>query len=252
VAFGNDFEALCNWPAEARFPTIVATVPINDPPKARKIVDALTSLPVAGAEWTHEDRDGVTVFSIQPFGVQLGLSPAIVFSGNSIYLGTEVGAIETLRARLAKPGRELEKSGRFRSAIAQVPDGDCAFNYVDTQLTWERLDATLRPLLAMSATLYPALSKDVDLARIPPAEAITKHLSPIVMSQRFEKEGYITESVGPITFRAATLGIGAGIGGSLVYLREGLKNAGFAPAGNQTPGAATPVPSSASPTPSPP
>lgn len=249
VAFGNEFEAVCNWPAEARFPTLVATVPINDPPKARKIVEALTSLPLAGAEWAHEDKGGATVFSIQPFGVQLPVSAAIVLSGNSVYLGTEVGAIETLRTRLSKPGRELEKSARFRNAVAQVPEGDCAFNYVDTQLTWERLDATLRPLLAMSATFYPALSKDVDLAKIPPAEAITKHLSPIVMSQRFEKEGYITESVGPITFRAATLGIGAGIGGSLVYLREGLKNAGFTPVGNQTPGAATPLPSSASPAP---
>jgi hypothetical protein len=87
-----------------------------------------------------------------------------------------------------------------------------------------------------------------------------------VMSQRFEREGYITESVGPVTFRAATLAIGAGIGGSLVYLREGLGNAGFAPTGGPTPGSTLPifaspspspnsgmpVPASPSPTPSPP
>ena len=250
AAFGSQFEAICSWPAEARFPTLIATLPIADAARARKIVDGLTSQPVGSGEWTHEEKDGATVFTVQPFGAQLPLSAAIVITEKSIYLGTDASAIETLRARIAKPAGELERSARFHNAVAQVPEGDCAFNYVDTQLVWERLDSTLRPLLAVGATLYPALSNGADLASIPPPEVITKHLSPIVMSQRFDREGYITESVGPITFRAATLGIGAALGGALVYLRDGLRDAGLTPAGNQSPGGATPAPVNATPFPS--
>jgi hypothetical protein len=232
VAFGNECEAMTNWPAEAQFPTLVAALPIRDPSRARKMIDALTSLPIAGTEWTREEKNGATVFSVHPLGAQLPLSPTIVLSGNAVFLGTETAAIDSLRTHLTNPARELEKSARFRDALALVPQGDCAFNYLDTQLTWERLDKMLRPVLAVSATLYPALGKGVDLTKIPPAEVITRHLSPIVMSQRYEKsDGYATESVGPVTFRAATIGLGVAIGGSLIYLREGLTNVGLTPAG---------------------
>ena len=246
-AFDDQFEVICNWPADARFPFLAATVPVKDPERARKIAEALTSLPIAGAEWTREDKNGAMVFSVQPFGSQLPLNPTLVLSPDAVYLGNDSANIDSLRARLAKPDRELEKSARFREAVARIRLGDCAFNYVDTQLLWERLDATLRPLLAVSATFYPALGKGVDLAKIPSPDVITKHLSPIVMSQRFEKEGYITESVGPITFRTATLGIGAAIGGSLIYLREGLKSSGFNPVGNLPAGGTTPTPVPATP-----
>jgi hypothetical protein len=75
----------------------------------------------------------------------------------------------------------------------------------------------------MGATFYPALGKTVDLTKLPPPEAIAKHLSPIVMSQRYETDGYVTESVGPVTFREATIGVAGAVGGLFIYLREGLK-----------------------------
>jgi len=253
IAFGDEFEAMANWTAEARFPTLIASLPVRDSSRARKIVEALISFPIAGTEWTHEQKNDATVFSVQPFGSQLPLVPTITLSGNAIYLGTEPAAIENVRTRLAKPARELERSARFRDAVALIPQGDCAFSYVDTQLTWERLDAALRPFLAMSATLYPALGKGVDLSKIPPPEVITRHLSPIVMSQRYEKEGYATDSIGPITFRAATLGLGAAIGGSLVYLREGLRDIALSSAANVPPisasASASPSASPSTPTP---
>lgn len=235
TAFGDEFETMANWSAETRFPALVGSMPVRDFDRARKIVEALVSIPIEGTEWTHEEKNGATVFTVQPFGSQLPLVPTISLSGSAIYLGTEPGAIENLQSRLAKPARELENSPRFRDAVALVPKGDCAFNYVDTQLIWERLDAALRPFLAIGATLYPALGKGVDLSKIPPAEVITKHLSPIVMSQRYDKEGYVTESVGPVTFRAATLGLGVAVGGSLVYLRQGLQDGGILSSTPNTP-----------------
>jgi hypothetical protein len=37
---------------------------------------------------------------------------------------------------------------------------------------------------------------------------VAKHLSPIVSSQRYEADGYLTESVGPITLSEAAVGVG--------------------------------------------
>ena len=123
--------------------------------------------------------------------------------------------------------RELEKSASFHEASIQVPAADSAFNYVDTKLLYERVDASLRPLWLMGATFYPALGKTVDLSKMPPPETIAKHLSPIVMSQRYDEDGYVTESVGPVTFRQATLGLAGMVGGLVVYFREGLNAGGL-------------------------
>ena len=59
------------------------------------------------------------------------------------------------------------------------------------------------------------------MAKLPPPEAIAKHLSPIVMSQRYEDGGYLTESVGPVTYRQATVGLVGAIGGLFLSFKDG-------------------------------
>jgi hypothetical protein len=53
------------------------------------------------------------------------------------------------------------------------------------------------------------VNDSVDLAKIPDAQVIMKHLSPIVDSQRYDRDGYVAESIGPITFNDATIGLAA-------------------------------------------
>ncbi len=194
---------------------------MNDGTRARKIAEALTSVEIAGTPWTREEKNGAIFYSAQPFGGLVSLTPAIAVSDKVMLAGSDLAAVEGALTRMAKPGDELEKSAIFQDAAALVPPADSAFNYVDTRLLFERADAALRPLLLMGATFYPALSKNVDVSKFPPPEAITKHLSPIVMSQRYEGNGYVTESIGPVTFREATVGLAAAIGGLFIYLHEG-------------------------------
>jgi hypothetical protein len=144
----------------------------------------------------------------------------------------------------------LEKSAKFRDATGQVPPADSAFNYVDTRLFYERADAVARPLLLMGAALFPGLAQTVDFSKWPAPEVITKHLSPIVMSQRYDDDGYVTESVGPVTFREATIGLAVAVGGLFIYLQDGLKNRDLLPTGPTNP-AIVPVTPSASPSASP-
>jgi len=110
----------------------------------------------------------------------------------------------------------------------------------------------------MGGTIYPALSKSIDLTKLPPPEVIANHLSPIVMSQRYEGDGYVTDSLGPLTFHEATIGVASLIGSSLLYLREGVKTGSLlpgvpalsAPSPSPSPSPTSPLPSE-TPTPSP-
>jgi hypothetical protein len=58
----------------------------------------------------------------------------------------------------------------------------------------------------MGAAFMPAIGEYVDVTKWPPPEIVTKHLSPFVLSQRYEKDGYVTESTGPVS-----LDIGLGL-----------------------------------------
>ena len=222
-AFGEELEIVGDWPGDARWPTLLVTLPVSDGARAKRIAEALTSVEIGGTPWTRTEQNGATFYSVQPFGGFVPVHPAIAISDKFMCAGSDIEQVEKALARLAQPARELEKSAPFHDAAIRVPAGDSAFNYVDTRLLYERLDAAVRPLLLMGATLYPALGKTVDLSKLPPPEAIGKHLSPIVMSQRYEEDGYVTESVGPVTFREATIGVAGAVGGLFIYFRDGLK-----------------------------
>src|SRR4029453_14361498 len=174
------------------------------------------------AAWTRSDKNGATFYSLRSFGGFVPVSPTLAVSERMMLAGSDTGAVETALSRVAQPAGELEKSAIFRDATGQVPPADSAFNYVNTRLFYERADAAARSLLLMGAALYPALAQTIDFSKWPAPEAIAKHLSPIVMSQRYDHDGYVTESVGPVTFREATIGLAVVVGGLFFYLREGL------------------------------
>ena len=89
-----------------------------------------------------------------------------------------------------------------------MPEPTNFFTYIDTALLYTRLDATLRPMLLMSAAFMPAVNNYVDSGKLPPPEVVTKHLGPIVSSQRYDRDGYMAESVGPVTLTQAAIGLG--------------------------------------------
>jgi len=62
-------------------------------------------------------------------------------------------------------------------------------------------------MLLMAAAFVPAVAGSIDPAKLPPSEVITKHLSPIVSSQRYDGDGYVAESIGPITLDQLGIGI---------------------------------------------
>ena len=108
---------------------------------------------------------------------------------------------------------ELTTSTNFQNAERAVPTARQGFTYIDPALIYTRVDATLRPMLFMSAAFLPGISDTVDLNKLPAPEVITKHLSSIVMSQSYDGDGYIAESVGPVTVYQTIIGIG-GLGGA--------------------------------------
>ncbi len=169
AAFGIEVGSLANWPPSARWPSLFITLPVTDPIKAGKIVETLVRAEENGS-WTTSEKDGVRYFSKQS-------------------------------------GASLVDSQTYKGADRLLPPPTNFFAYIDTAQLYSRLDASLRPMLLMAAAFVPAVTGSIDPAKLPPSEVITKHLSPIVSSQRYDGDGYVAESIGPITLDQLGIGI---------------------------------------------
>jgi hypothetical protein len=93
-------------------------------------------------------------------------------------------------------------------------------------------------MLIMAAAFLPRIAETVDLGKLPPPEVVTKHLSPTVLSQRYEGHGYLISSIGSVSAFQAVLGVATASGaGATFYQRQFGATPGTAP-----PTAATPTP----------
>jgi hypothetical protein len=209
-----------DWPANSHWPSLFATLPVKDPVKANKILTIITTSNEDSSEWTHQEKDGVRYFSTRSGGQLFSLSPTIGLSDRMLVAGADAGSVEAAMKRSANGNSELAASKNFLNAERAVPPARQAFTYIDPALIYTRVDATLRPMLFMSAAFLPGIADTVDLNKLPAPEIITRHLSPIVMSQSYDGDGYIAESVGPVTVYQTIIGAG-GLGGAAAFYYYG-------------------------------
>jgi hypothetical protein len=245
AAFGLELGSLADWPSSAHWPTLLLTLPVQDVAKAGKIVEAATGAD-EGAIWIHTEKDGVRYFSMQSTAALVAITPTIALSDRLLVAGFNPVSVEEAVKRSGSVSSELSDSQIYKSAARLVPAPTNFFSYIDTQLLYSRLDASLRPMLLLAAAFMPAVSSSVDLGKLPSPEVITKHLSPIVSSQRYERDGYVAESVGPITFNQSAIGLAilSGVGAAARQkVNSGLSGGGSLPAGGASPSPSqTPTP----------
>jgi len=208
AAFGIELGSLANWPSGARWPSLFVTVPLTDATKAGQIVETLLRAEEDGS-WTATEKDGVRYFSKQSAMSFVAISPTIALSDRILIAGLDPTSVEEAIKRARGSSSELADSQTYKGAARLLPAPTNFFAYIDTAQLYSRLDASLRPMLLMAAAFVPAIAGSIDPTKLPAPEVITKHLSPIVSSQRYDGDGYMAESIGPITLDQ--LGIGAAI-----------------------------------------
>ena len=208
MAFGPELGALADWPEDARTPSLFVALPVIDPVKANKIVEIAMRVD-EDSSWTRTEKEGVHYFSMQSPATLVAISPTIALSDRIFILGLDSSSVETAMKRSRDSTSQLSGRDTYKNAVRAVPPPTNFFAYLDTALLYNRLDSTLRPLLLMAFAFVPGANDYVDLGKFPAPEVISKHLSPIVSSQRYDHDGYVTESAGPVTLNQATIGLAA-------------------------------------------
>jgi len=206
AAFGLELGSLADWPSSAQWPSLLLTLPVMDAAKAGKIVETLIGAD-ENATWTHAEKDGIRYFSKQSAASLVAITPTIGLSDRILIAGFNPVSVEEAMKRSGAALSELSGSQTYKAASRLLPAPTNFFAYVDTGLLYSRLDASLRPMLLMAAAFMPAVAGSVDPTKVPSPEIITKHLSPIVSSQRYDRDGYMAESIGPITLDQSAVGL---------------------------------------------
>ena len=206
TAFGIELASLADWPSSAHWPSLLLTLPVTEPAKAGKITEALIHAD-EGATWTQTEKDGVRYFSKQSVASLVTITPTVALSNRILIAGFNPVSVEEAIKRSGDGSTEFLNSPTYKAAERLLPVPTNLFAYIDTALLYSRLDASLRPMLLMAAAFVPSVAGSIDPTKLPPPDVITKHLSPIVSSQRYDHDGYVAESVGPITLDQSAIGI---------------------------------------------
>jgi hypothetical protein len=204
AAFDLEASALAEWPQTAHLPSVVTVLPVKDPARALKIADALTKAIDEDAPWRKADKNGVRYYYMQSPVALFAITPTIAVSNRQMIIGLDSVSVEAAMSRSvtgasSSKSASLADSSAYSTAANSILSPTTGFVYIDTALLYSRLDAALRPMLLMSAAFMPAMSDYIDATKLPPSDTVTKHLSPIVLAQRYERDGYVTESIGPVT-----------------------------------------------------
>ena len=237
AAFGIELGSLAKWPSDARWPSLLVSLPVTDATKARQIVEVLLRAEAHGS-WTATEKDGVRYFSKQSAASFIAITPTIALSDRILIAGLDPPSVEEAIKRARGSSSELEDSQTYKAAARLLPAPTNFFAYIDLVQLYSRLDASLRPMLLMAAAFVPAVAGSIDPTKLPAPEVITKHLGPIVSSQRYDGDGYMAESIGPITLDQ--LGIGAAIFSS--FGAAAARHAGLGAPATALPSAPTPSP----------
>ena len=235
AAFGVELGSLADWPPSVQWPSLLVTVPVKDTARAGKIVETLLRADEE-ATWAQTEKDGVRYFSKQSLASFVAITPTIALSDRILIAGLNPVSVEEAIKQGSSGWSELADSQTYQAAARLLPAPTNFFAYIDTALLYSRLDASLRPMLLMAAAFVPAVAGSIDPSKLPAAEVITKHLSPIVCSQRYERDGYLAESIGPITLDQ--LGIGLAI---LSSFGAPMRQIGSSPARAAIPPTTTPT-----------
>jgi len=213
--FGNEMGLMASWPQSSMVPTVLVTLDVKDRARAQTL--AQSALNLAGTQATITDRQGARVYSFPPTKIPL-ISPELAITDHFVI--ASLTAPELDRVLAAKPGDPtLEKSEAFKPALPEYQKTNLAFGYLDSKSLFERVYNTVRPIAIFAAAMTPSIGDFVDVQKLPPTETISRHLSPIVYTNRQTDDGFLVSSSGPITLSQAIVLLCAG-GGAAAQMHQ--------------------------------
>ena len=205
AAFGNETALQIDWPAGKAQPALIASLDVRDHALADKFVGNLANTLNTEGAWQTSQEDGLVFHTMSSPGLSF-VSPTLTLSDRHFILGLNLPDVKEAAKREKTNTPNFTQGETYKTAAASVEKPNLAFAFLDARPFFERAYGTLKPLATLGAALaFPKVGDYVDLAKLPEAGTISKHLSPTVLSESNDDEGILMESVGSFTFNQAAV-----------------------------------------------
>lgn len=209
TAIGPEVGAMFEWSEDAALPTLLLASEIRDPAKMRTFTEILTSPVTMGSAWRTEDHGGITISSA-PSQTLSFIRPAVALTDRFALLGLSPETVTGTLPRTLSQGSSLGQTATYQDVAQFVPEQATAFGYLDFRRLFERVYRMTRPFITLSLAFSPEAGAAFDAGKLPPVDAISKHLGASVLTQSRIEGGTVIESVGSLTIPELLLGLGAG------------------------------------------
>ena len=210
AAIGPEFGVMAEWPEDAVLPVVLLASEVRDAVKTRTFMDALTNPPPPNSPWQREQRDGVTIMTAPAQGLSF-VRPSAALTDRFALLGMSPEAVTAALSNTGKSAQpSLGQAVAFQDIARLVPDRASAFGYLDFPRLFERAYRMARPFITLSLAFSANAAAQIDAGKLPPVEAISKHLGATVLTQTRIDGGTVIESIGSVTLPELFLAIGAG------------------------------------------
>ena len=220
AAFGREASLQLDWPAASNQPSLVLSLEVHDPAASAKFLDGFVKALPPDLNWQLSNADGLTYRALAIPNVNF-VSPALTLTDKHLILGLSLPGVRDAAAHEKTAGANFTASEPYKIASATVGKPNLATTYLDAKPLFERTYAALKPLALFGAAFAgPQVNDYVDLSKLPDGDAIAKHLTPIILSEKADDQGILMESVGPVTFIQATTGLGAMAGVAAVPILQ--------------------------------
>ncbi len=203
AAFGPESSLLADWNENARWPGAFLLAEVKDSARANDIATRVGNSFAPGG-WSVTTRNGVQYHTLSTLTGFMVFNPTIGVSDKLLVVGFDAAGVEAAIKR-AGAGGGLVQSRSYQAASNLIAAPKNMFVYLDLSLLFRRLDSSLRPLIQMAGALMPGVSDWIDASKLPAPDIVAKHLGPLVVSENYDRDGYVVESCGPITWVGATI-----------------------------------------------
>lgn len=199
-AFGKEASLSFAWPEDRMTPEFLASAAVINPDQVGEILaEATTMLP----ETTIMEKDGIKFYTF-PTLRSTFLDPTLAVSGDLIVFGLNPVGVETGLTNRGN-AQNLKTSPAFAPALPALATANETFGFIDTKALFDRAFPLLRQIIVFGSSFMPGADQFIDASKLPQTETISKHLTPIVLSQTRLEDGYLVESTGPITMSQAAI-----------------------------------------------
>lgn len=205
ASFAPDCAVMANWAEGNMAPSPLLSVLIKNGDRARNALAQV--IPLAPGAMVQK-IDAIDLYTIP---TQYG---TLTIAQNDLFIlaGTDPALVVQV-AKGQTGEKTLMESAPFLPALGIYESANEGFCYIDTPTTFERLYSNFVPVLRFGALVMPSIGKMMDINKLPKAETISRHLPPIVLSQKRTSDGTLIESSGPVSMSEFLL-IGAGVFGA--------------------------------------